>query len=319
MTDDDGTIVDAAELLATALRHLDDHDTRRPISEIPTLDEAASRPFRPFPALAIAMASHVLSAWEVRTFQVERGDHGDRIRYFTAVGHDSLRPFRACTVFVPDLGTQRVVEMCGHAFCSNIAPAGPGSRCPDHLLDPASNGPFHWLRLAGEAAISAERQRGARPETENLTVAAIRRGLPLPEICRAVSADIWTVQALADEPVPLPDDINDSDNPDNWPFVLTPDQDITATDTRRIYAFDDRGYVPADLAPETVLARRGEFYTYFHAYEGGPLIVCGEHRRLFRLEWWQVQDHLPQHRLARRAEERRQQMYEPPDSWEDYV
>jgi hypothetical protein len=318
MTDTDSTIVDAAELLATALRHLDDYDTRRPIAEIPTLDDAASRPFRPFPALAIAMASHVLAAWEVRTFQVERGDHGDRIRYFTAVGDDPLRPFRACTVFVPDLGTQRVVEMCGHAFCPNVAPAGPGSRCWDHLQDPAANGPFHWLRLVGEVARSTERQRGDRTETENFAVAAIRLGFPLHEVCQTINASEWTVQALADEPAPVPDDIKDSDNPDNWPFVLTPDRDITAADTRRIYVYDTGTYPPTNLPPETVLAHRGEFYTYFYAYERGPLIVCGEDRHFFRLEWWQIQDHLPQHRLARRTDERRQQMYDPPFPEDNY-
>ncbi|MFC5754558.1 hypothetical protein [Actinomadura rugatobispora] len=318
MTDIDSTVVDAAELLATAIRHLNDHDTRRPIAEIPTLDEAATRPFRPFPALAIAMASHVLSAWEVRTFQVERGDHGDRIRSFTAVGRDPLRPFRACTVFVPDLGTQRVVEMCGHAFCPNIAPAGPGSRCPEHLRDPAPETPLHWLRLAGEAARAAERERGDRPETENLALASVRLGLPLDEICRATFLNEWTVQALADEPPPLPDDVADSDNPDQWPLVLTPDRDITAADAHRVYVLDGGRYAPADPPPETVLARSGGFYTYFHTHDHGPLIVAGEDRRFFRLEWWQIQDHLPQHRLARRADERRQEMYEPPDPWGEH-
>ncbi|XVQ16341.1 hypothetical protein ACQP1W_50800 [Spirillospora sp. CA-255316] len=318
MTDLDSTTVDAAELLATALRHLNDHDTRRPIAEIPTLDEAASRPFRPFPALAIAMASHVLAAWEVRTFRVERGDHGDRIRYFTAVGADPLRPFRACTVFVPDLGTQRVVEMCGHAFCPNIAPAGPGSRCREHLRDPAPEDPLHWLRLAADAARAAERDRGERTETENLALASARLGLPLREICRATLLDEWTVEALADEPTPPPDDVDDSDDPDRWPLVLTPDRDLTAADTLRIYVLDDGRHAPADLPPETVLARGGEFYVYFHARERGPLIVAGEDRRFFRLEWWQVQDHLPQHRLARRADERRRELYEPPDPWEEY-
>lgn len=86
-------------------------------------------PFRPFPALAIAMAGHVLSAWEVRMFQVERAKRGERIRFFTAAGGEPGRAFRACTVFDPELGTQRVVELCGHAFCSNEAPASPGSRC----------------------------------------------------------------------------------------------------------------------------------------------------------------------------------------------
>ncbi|MGW0198951.1 hypothetical protein [Nonomuraea sp. NPDC003201] len=314
MANTDDTIVNAAELLATALRHLDDPDSRRPIAAIPTLDDATSRPFLPFPALAIAMASHVLSAWEVRTFRVERGDHGDRIRYFTAVGDDPRRPFRACTVFVPDLGTQRVVEMCGHAFCLNIAPAGPGSRCWDHLQDPATGDRFHWLRLAGEAAQAAQRERGDHSETENLALAALRVGLPLQEVCRATFVDAWTVQALADGPAPMPSEVDDSDNPDLWPLVLTPDRDITAADTRQAYVYG----AAVELAPETVLARRNEFYTYFHTYEGGPLIVVGEDRRLFRLEWWQVQDHLPQHRLARRADERRQQMYEPPDPWEDF-
>src|SRR5687768_4970038 len=85
MTANDPTFVDAVHLLASALRHLGDDDSRRPIAEIPTLDEGTSRPFRPFAALAIAIASHVITAWELTTFQVERGDRGDRTRYFTAV------------------------------------------------------------------------------------------------------------------------------------------------------------------------------------------------------------------------------------------
>ncbi|MFB7484229.1 hypothetical protein ACFUEM_36115 [Streptomyces anulatus] len=71
MTEADSTYVNAAELLALSLHHLDDANTRRPIIEIPTLDDSPL-PFRPFPALAIAMAGHVLSAWEVRMFRVER-------------------------------------------------------------------------------------------------------------------------------------------------------------------------------------------------------------------------------------------------------
>ena len=73
MTVRDATFVDAGRLLATAIRHLGDDDPRRPIAEIPTLDEGTSRPFRPFAALAIAIASHVITAWDLPTFQVEPG------------------------------------------------------------------------------------------------------------------------------------------------------------------------------------------------------------------------------------------------------
>ncbi|WP_433331366.1 hypothetical protein [Spirillospora sp. CA-294931] len=309
------TEVDAAELLATALRHLDDDDTRRPIAEIPTLDASTTRPFRPFPALAIAMASHVLTAWELRGFRVERGDHGDRMRWFTAVGTEALRPFRACTLFVPDLGTQRVIEMCGHAFCPNIAPAGPGSRCWDHLRDPSPEDPMLWLRLAAEATSPAQR---AHTDPEGLALAATRLGLPLDEVCRATRLLEWTVQDLADEPAPPPSDVEDSDNPDDWPLVLTPDRDLFASDTRRTYVFENLRYSPVVLPPETLLAREGAPYTFFHVRPGGPLVVAGEDGRRFTLEWWQVQDHLPQHRLARQADEHRRRMYESPPSYDDF-
>ncbi|MFJ1859967.1 hypothetical protein ACIOHA_21950 [Streptomyces anulatus] len=87
------------------------------------------------------------------TFQAKRAERGERIRFFTAAGGEPGRVFRACTVFDHELGTQRIVELCGHAFCSNEAPASPGSRCADHLGDPVPDGcgPDHWLHLAGEA------------------------------------------------------------------------------------------------------------------------------------------------------------------------
>lgn len=83
-------------------------------------------------------------------FQVERAERGERIRFFTSAGGEPGRAFRACTVFDPELGTQRVVELCGHAFCSNEAPASPGSRCAYHLGDPVPDGcgPDYWLHMA---------------------------------------------------------------------------------------------------------------------------------------------------------------------------
>lgn len=58
MTEADSTYVNTAELLALSLHHLDDADTRRPIIEIPTLDDSPcpsgrSRPWRsPWPGMS---------------------------------------------------------------------------------------------------------------------------------------------------------------------------------------------------------------------------------------------------------------------------
>jgi hypothetical protein len=321
------TEVNAADLLASAARQLGDGDPRRPVAEIATLDPETTRPFRPFAALAIAIAAHVITAWELPTFQVERGDHGDRIRYFTAVGDGGPR-LRACTVFVPELGTQRVVELCGHAWCANTAPAGPGSRCWDHLGDPPPDGLWrasprpgdrapgeddraYWLRRAADAARAEDRVHGPR-RAERLAVAAAGAGLPLEEICRATGEAAWTVHALTEEPPPRPDDVDDADDPDLWPLVLVPVRDLTVSDVRHVYGvFND---VRTDLAPETVLAREGVPYTYFRPVAGGPLVVnAGEVR--FTLEWWQAQDHLPRHRLVARADGRRRELYRPADEW----
>jgi hypothetical protein len=215
VTEADNTHVNAAELLTLALRHLDSADTRRPFTEIPTLDDSTRLPFQPFPALAIAMAGHVLSAWEVRTFQVERAQRGERMRFFTAAGGKPRRVFRACTLFNPELGTQRVIELCAHSFCSNMAPAGPGSRCADHLGDPVPEGcgPDHWLHVAGEAAKSAERARGGLTETEALAVQATRAGVPMAEVVRATGVHEGTVHALSAESASVPDDVDISDDP----------------------------------------------------------------------------------------------------------
>ena len=327
MTAKDPTFVDAAHLLASALRHLGDDDSRQPIAEIPTLDEGTSRPFRPFAALAIAIAAHVITAWELTTFQVERGDRGDRIRYFTAIDDRGPR-LRACTVFMPELGTQRVVELCGHSWCPNIAPAGPGSRCWDHLGDPPPERPWrasprpgdpapgeddraYWLRRAADVARAEDSARG-RGQAERLAVAAAGVGLPLEEICRTVGQGAWAVQALTEDPLPRPADVDDSDDADLWPLVLIPVRDITASDVRHVYDTFDR--VRTDLAPDTVLAREGVPYTYFRPIESGPLVVnAGEVR--FTVEWWQAQDHLPCHQLVARADERRREMYQPDDEW----
>ncbi|MDH2389270.1 hypothetical protein QCN29_10800 [Streptomyces sp. HNM0663] len=308
----DSSHVDAAELLTLALRHLDDYDTRRPFTEIPTLDDSTPLPFRPFPALAIAMAGHVLSAWEVRTFQVERAKRGERIRFFTAVGTEPGRTFRACTLFDPELGTQSVVELCGHAFCSNKAPAGPGSRCADHLGDPPPDGrdPCHWLRRAGEAAISVERGRRGLTETEALAVHAARAGVPMAQVRRATGLPEWTVHALSGEPASVPEGVDGSDAPAAWPLVLTPVRDITAADVHRVYAYTSGS--PAPPGPDTVLARKDRWYTYEPLRENGPFLVF-EDEHCFTLQWWQMQDHLPEHQLARPGDEsRRRDMYEPP-------
>ncbi|MFD5427374.1 hypothetical protein [Streptomyces sp. NPDC127084] len=312
MTQIGSTHVDALELLTVAARHLTDPAARRPVAEIPTLDKATALPFRPFASLALAMAAHALSGWEVKTFQVERARPGERIRYFTAIDSDPRRPLRACTVFVPQLGTQRVAELCGHFSCPNEAPAGPGSRCADHVGDPepANTGPSHWLRLAGGAARAAEHARGGLTALERLTVHASRAGLPATEVRRALGMPAWTLDTLVDDPVRRPDDIEEADDPDRWPLVLSPVRDISPIDTARVY--DRMDGSPRDPAPGAVLAREGGHYVYFPLRKGGRLLVIGDDDHCFTLEWWQVQEHLPGHLLARRAEERRRAMYEPP-------
>lgn len=313
MNEADGTHVDAAELLTLALRHLDDPDTRRPFTEIPTLDGPDSPPFRPFPALAIAMAGHVLSAWEVRTFQVERARRDERVRYFTAAGGRPGRVFRACTLFDPELGTQRVLELCGHSRCGNGAPAGPGSRCADHLDDPVPDtcDPGHWLRAAGEAARAAERGRDGLTETEELAARAARAGVPVAEIRRATGLGEWRVNALSGRSPEVPDDIDDSDDPAGWPHVLAPVRDITAADVHGVYSLTGGG--AGEPAADTVLARKDRWYGYEPLGENGPFLVYAEGEHVFTLEWWQMQDHLPRHLLARRGDERRRRdMYEPP-------
>ncbi|MCH0543182.1 hypothetical protein I3F58_27245 [Streptomyces sp. MUM 203J] len=313
MPETDGTDVDAAGLLTLALRHLDDYDTRRPFTEIPTLDDSTPLPFRPFPALAVAMAGHVLSAWEVRTFRVERARRGERIRFFTATGGGPRRVFRACTLFDPVLGTQQVVELCGRSFCNNKAPAGPGSRCADHLGDPVPDGcsPEFWLHMAGEAACSIEYGRGGLSETEALAVHAVRAGMPMEEVYHATTVGQWRLHVLTRRSVEVPQDIDDSDNPANWPLVLTPVRDITAADVHHVRS--SRADRPAEPAPDTVLALKDDWYTYLPLRENGPYLVYGEDRHKFTLEWWQMREHLPQHLLARPGDEStRQEMYEPP-------
>ncbi|MFG3380591.1 hypothetical protein [Streptomyces sp. NPDC047999] len=319
MPEADGTDVDAAALLALALRHLDDHDTRRPFTRIPTLDDSTTQPFRPFPALAVAMAGYVLSAWEVRTFRIERARPGERIRFFTAQGGDPRRVFRACTLFDAELGTQRVAELCGHSLCTNKAPLGPGSRCADHLGDPVPDGcaPGYWLHTAGAAARSVENGRGALTETEGLAVHAVRSGLPVREVSAATGLREWAVRVLTGEPARVPEGVDDSDDPACWPLVLAPVRDITAADVHRVRALGEDGG-PAEPAPEAVLARADRWYFYEPLRENGPFLVQGEEDCAFTLEWWQVQDHLPEHRLARLGDERRRrELYEPPCSCDD--
>ncbi|MCX4506425.1 hypothetical protein ACH4E9_18365 [Streptomyces anulatus] len=317
MTEADSTYVNAAELLALSLHHLDDADTRRPIIEIPTLDDSPL-PFRPFPALAIAMAGHVLSAWEVRMFQVERAKRGERIRFFTAAGGEPGRAFRACTVFDPELGTQRVVELCGHAFCSNEAPASPGSRCAGHLGDPVPDGcgPDYWLHVAGEAARSVEHARDGLTETEALAVHAIRAGVPMAQVGRAGGIPRWTLHALGEGSAGVPEDVDSSDDPACWPLVLTPVRDITVADVRHVYDFT--GDDVAGPAPDRVLARKDHWYEFEPLRGNGPFLVHAEDEHGFTLEWWQMREHLPEHLLARCGDERRRRdMYEPPWQCDD--
>jgi hypothetical protein len=143
-------------------------------------------------------------------------------------------------------------------------------------------------------------------------VAAAGAGLSVEEICRTVGQAAWAVQALIEDPLPLPDDVDDSDDADLWPLVLIPIRDITASDVRHVY--DTFDHVLTHLAPDKVLAREGVPYAYFRPVERGPLVVNTDEVR-FTVEWWQAQDHLPRHQLVSRADERRREMYRPEDEW----
>jgi hypothetical protein len=71
-----------------------------------------------------------------------------------------------------------------------------------------------------------------RGRAERLAVAAAGAGLPLEEVCRATGEAAWVVQALTEDPLPRPDDVDDADDADLWPLVLIPMHDITASDVR---------------------------------------------------------------------------------------
>ncbi|RSN69399.1 hypothetical protein [Actinomadura sp. WAC 06369] len=88
-------------------------------------------------------------------------------------------------------------------------------------------------------------------------------------------------------------------------------RDITAADVHGVYSILGGG--PAEPAADGVLARKDRWYGYEPLGENGPFLVYAEDQHAFTLEWWQVQEHLPQHLLARRGDERRRRdMYEPP-------
>ncbi|MFJ3934177.1 hypothetical protein [Streptomyces sp. NPDC090029] len=82
--------------------------------------------------------------------------------------------------------TQQIFELCGHSFCSNKAPAGPGSRCADHLGDPVPDAshPDYWLNRAARAAASIDHGRGGLTERQTLAVHAADAGMPLAKIGR---------------------------------------------------------------------------------------------------------------------------------------
>lgn len=167
--------------------------------------------------------------------------------------------------------------------------------------------------MAYEAARSVEHARDGLTETEALAVHAIRAGVPMAQVGRASGIPRWTVHALGEGSAGVPEDVDSSDDPACWPLVLTPVRDITVADVRRVYDFT--GDDVAGPAPDRVLARKDHWYEFEPLRGNGPFLVHAEDENGFTLEWWQMQEHLPEHLLARCGDERRRRdMYEPPGS-----
>ncbi|MFJ4679197.1 hypothetical protein [Kitasatospora sp. NPDC088783] len=178
-----------------------------------TLPASRGRTVRWHPLVALAVAGHICRHWAQGEgadgpFEVEDGQSASGWIVLASPG-DGRRLQAGGDPWAPS-GIW-ITELCGHPACPQAAPAGPGTRCPDHFTDPDPYGApgTHWADLATRAW--GERYGGDGPEHPRrtderrrwLVEAAVAAGLPEDEVATAIGTGPATVREIL-RPAPLP-------------------------------------------------------------------------------------------------------------------
>lgn len=175
------------------------------------------------PLVALAAAGHIVQHWTAGhryrgPFEIESGRHVGHAATLTSPATGTQPALRMEGGGFPDQGDIWVRELCGHTGCTANAPAGPGSRCHDHLGDPAPDGQSatHWAQLAAAAwrrqhPTAGEEARLLDNDRRALITGATRAGLTKMELHRATGIARTTIDRIIDPPAPV--DFDDDNAP----------------------------------------------------------------------------------------------------------
>ncbi|MFE2729196.1 hypothetical protein [Kitasatospora sp. NPDC059327] len=174
------------------------------------------------PLVALAVAGHICRYWSQGLgprgpFEIEDGEAAAGWATLRSPGNGRLvsRRLQAGGGRWAEHGI-RVVELCGHQGCGERAPAGPGSRCPQHFDDPSpAGGPgTHWAEIAARAwadrygADGAEHPRRVDDRRASLVTAAVAAGMTEEDLAAAAGLRGDVVDEIL-RPRPRPQDDGD--------------------------------------------------------------------------------------------------------------
>lgn len=155
MTDtDDTTAISAARLARLAVESLPDGPRvafRAPVFARPGTNRGTIEVSWD-PEMALAVAGHICRHWgqgvATARLTIEHWRTG-----WVSLAHEAWHGSYRLSCARVDAGPQ-ITELCGHIGCMWDAPAGPGSRCPEHFADRQLSDyhpPTHWAEIAAEA------------------------------------------------------------------------------------------------------------------------------------------------------------------------
>ncbi|MFE3601333.1 hypothetical protein [Streptomyces sp. NPDC059142] len=168
------------------------------------------------PETALAAAGHICQHWgdfsgiSTRRLALEPA-RGFSVILRHKTGHGFYRIVVTEDVDGPDVG-----ELCGHAGCPETAPAGAGSRCPDHVTDSVPHGAdrAYWGVIAARAwarTCATTGEAGVRNQTrrDGVVSGGIAAGMQKIDIARITGIARTTIDRIIQGPPAVQADDSD--------------------------------------------------------------------------------------------------------------
>ncbi|MFJ1992999.1 RING finger protein [Streptomyces asiaticus] len=169
-----------------------------------------------WPATAYATAGHIAQHWNSTTAPLTIED-GQFNRVWLRMEATPMHPAYRLEATQGE-GTEPVTrELCGHTGCREIAPAGPGSRCPKHFTDdtPTGKGATYWAELAATAWAETNSPRGEAVQLADnvrngIVIGGLEAGMTKHRLHQITGIARTTIDRII-EPQPLAFDGSDDD------------------------------------------------------------------------------------------------------------